>query len=79
MTKELKVIQDPDKEVPAEILAVSIKRIGDSMRILDNAGLSDRAILLLVSHAANENQSTTKRVLDGLRNLEKLYLKPRAR
>lgn len=75
----VKVVQDKEEPIAEAILAESIKRIGDAVTRLDKAGLSERAIVLLVQHASGASKTATQNVLYGLRNLEKLYLKPKAK
>lgn len=74
----MKVIQNPEDQVPAEVLAESIKKIGTAVEKLSAAGLSERAIVLLLQNASGESKTATQNVLWGLRNLEKLFLKPKA-
>lgn len=69
------IIQDPNDQVPAEILASSIKKIAESFKRMRKAGLSDRAIVVLLHDASGVGKPAIKDVLMGLDSLEKLYLK----
>lgn len=66
--------REGEPEVPAEIIAQSIKRIADSTRRMRGSGLTQRAILALLKDATGMNKSEIERVLTGLESLEKLYL-----
>jgi hypothetical protein len=73
--KKVKVIQDSDTPVAAEVLAKAIQQIGDAVRRLDACQLNERAIVLLLSNASGVGKTETQNVLWGLRNLETLFLK----
>lgn len=76
MAKEkTQVIQDPNEEVPAAIVALSIKRIADGYQRMKKAGLSERAIVLLLHDASGVGKPAIKDVLYALENLKKLYLR----
>lgn len=76
------VRQNPEKEVPTEVLAESIKAISDGMKKIRNGLLNDKAILVLLQHNiptdANGKRmslSDIKDVLNGLESLSATYLK----
>lgn len=69
------VVQTLDNRVPAKIIAESIRRIGEGVRAMDHSGLSEKAVVILLSHASSQTQAVVRSVLWGLRNLEKEYLK----
>lgn len=77
----MKVAQS-EPPVPAEILADSIVAIAQGVRKLREGRLNDRALLLLIQHAAPSNngvvltQREVTAVLAGIENLEREYLKP---
>ena len=83
--KKVKVIQQPENEVPTEVLATSIKAIADGVRKLRNGRLNDRALFLLIQDAAPStggkyNRShigipAIKAVLEGIDNLESAFLR----
>jgi hypothetical protein len=75
------VKQTPDKEVPTEVLADSIVAISRGVRQLRSGRLTDRALLLLIQDAALSiqhkpiSQREIKAVLEGIDNLERMFLK----
>jgi hypothetical protein len=75
----MKVTQDENKPVPAEILAESIRKIGDATRRLDASGLNDKAITLLLSSLSGVSKTDVGNVLWALRNLEASYLKKKTK
>jgi hypothetical protein len=52
MKKSVLVKQRPGGEIPTEILADNIKSISESMKKLRSGRLNDRALHLLIQHAA---------------------------
>ena len=72
---KLKVIPDPEHPVPGEVLASAIEAIASGVDSLFNSGLSERAILLLISDASKHPKTTVQEVLTGIQNLRKFYLK----
>jgi len=69
-------------DTPVEIIAESIKTVADGVRKLRAGPLSDRALLLLIQHAAPRDRrgqtvslGEIKRVFDGIDSLEHEYLK----
>lgn len=86
MAREIKVVQkDETKPMPVEIIAESIKAISDGIRRLRGGPLNDKAILLLIQHAApnasrryNQNKvglTEIRAVIEGIESLEATYLK----
>jgi len=76
--KKVVVKQDPENEVPAEIMAKAIVDIGGAITRLRRSGLSDRAIVLLIHDASGVGKPTVRAVLDGMAALERLYLVPKS-
>lgn len=72
---KVKVLQDEDKKIPVEILAKSIKEISDGMKAMRSGRLNDRAIVTLLQKITGESATTIFRVMDGLENLEREFLK----
>lgn len=80
------VVQDPENPVTVEILAADIQSISAGIVALRKGRLTDRALMLLIQHAApNPNNrrdynplpiTTIRRVLDGLEGMAAEYLKP---
>lgn len=81
MKKKTVVIQDPQNEVPTEVLAKAILDISAGIRVLRKGRLNDRALVLLIQHAAPRANGqplpayTVKDVLQGIEDLEKTFLK----
>lgn len=76
-TKPVKPIQvvQPDEPIPAKILAKAIRDLGDGIRAMNRAGLSERAQVLLLHDASGVGKPDIRRVLDAMQHLERLYLK----
>jgi hypothetical protein len=89
MAKKVIVKQDEAKPVPVEVLAASIKAIAEGTRKLLDGPLNEKALLLLIQHAApavggrysNSKVGITeiKAVLEGMASLETAYLKKPAK
>ena len=88
--KKIIVKQDAEKPMPVEILAEAIKAISDGIKKLRSGRLNERALILLIQHAAPTVRTgrytrttitakTVKTVLEGIGNLESEYLKPKAK
>ena len=82
----VKVVQkDELKPMPVEVIAESIKAIAEGIRKVRNGPLNDKALLLLIQHAAPNtggryNQSKIglteiRAVIEGIESLEATYLK----
>mgnify|MGYP001605680136 CR=1 FL=1 len=79
------VKQDEQKPIPVEVLAASIKAISDGITKLRAGPLNERALVLLIQHAAPSigygkyiSPKHIKAVLEGISSLEREYLKPKA-
>lgn len=79
---ELSVLQNPDAVVPTEVLAASIVAISEGIKRLRAGKLTERALLLLIQHAApplkySKRISTAeiRAVLEGMESLSRLYVK----
>lgn len=81
------VRQDPEKEVPVEVLAESIKAISAGIKKLRQGPLQDDALYLMIQHAAPKQRTKSygaktfistrviKAVIQGMESLEKEFLK----
>lgn len=69
------VKQNPEAEVPVEILARSIKEIADGMKRIRTSALNDKALKLLISHSSGVSQRDVHNVLWALDSLSVTYLK----
>lgn len=65
------------EEVPATIIAQSIAKIADATKALYNAGLNEKAILLLISSASGVSKTDVKFVLSAMYHLKATYLTPK--
>jgi hypothetical protein len=70
---KIRVLND---ETPAEVLAESIKKISDGMKIIEKSRLTDDAVVTLLADSTKVAKGTIRTVLKGLKNLEIDYLKP---
>lgn len=80
--KKITVKQAPDAEVPTEVLASSIVTISEGIRKLRAGRLNDRALFLLIQHAAPTDAryqrigiGEIKSVIDGMESLASTYLR----
>ena len=78
MAEKLHVVPDPSGKITAEVLVTAIKSVSVGVKQFSGAGLSDRAIEVLLKNtpACNSLSMTDVRnVLKGLNQLEGEYLK----
>lgn len=73
--KEVVVKQKDDDIVGSEVLATAIRNLGLAVRAMDKSGLSERAIVVLLSDVSGVSKTDIRTILHGLRSLEKTYLK----
>lgn len=73
--KKVTVIQNPESEIPAEIMAEAIVEIAEAVKRLRSSRLNDKAILILLSKSSNQPQHVVKSVLDAAESMAKTYLK----
>lgn len=72
----VEVIQDPDAPVAVEILAESIEKIAEAADRMMNAGLTKRAILVLLRDQTGLGMREIERVLDALSDLTAYLQEP---
>lgn len=75
--KRVKIIQNKDAPIAAEIIASSIVEIGEGMRRLNSSRLNRRAIVTLIKDYSGLPKTEIERVLTALDSLETTYLKQR--
>lgn len=87
----LKQPAPPAEEIPVEVLAAEILSISEGIKKLRAGRLNERALLLLIQHAAPTvkqhgrfsgspiTAKQVKAVLTGLESLEREYLKPKVK
>jgi hypothetical protein len=80
--KKINVIQNKEGEqVSVDIMAESIKAISDGVKKLRSTRLNDKALYLLIQHAAptiNHSKigmTEIRAVIEGIESLERTYLK----
>lgn len=76
MTKpqKVQVVQNPENEIPAKILAESIVKISEFTKALRSAGLKDRALILLINDISGVPMSNIRAVLCALEDLSATYV-----
>jgi len=78
---QLKVVQKDGEEIPTEVLAREIQAISDGIKRLRAGRLNDRALILLIQHAAPSVKykpvtiAVVRSVLRGIETLAAEYLK----
>lgn len=77
--RKITVKQDPENEVPTEVLAKSIQDIAEGVRALRKGRLRDKALFLLIQHALPIRDRPTisqiEAVFDGIEGMSRTYLK----
>ena len=68
------VAQKPGEEVPAQVIAASIVKIGDAAEAMARSGLTLKAQLILLSALSGETRKTCQQVLWALQNLKKEFI-----
>lgn len=74
MSKQV-VVKQPEKPIPTEVLADSIKAIAEGMRKMNASSLSRRGLLVLLKDYSGVSMNEIDRVLDCLSQLDKRYCK----
>jgi hypothetical protein len=59
-------------------IADEVAAISEAVKRLRAGKLNDKALLLLISHASGQSQSTVRAVLDGMEGMRAYYLKKNA-
>lgn len=72
--KKLIVKQTEKDPIPTEIIAQSIVDISAGMKQIRNGRLTHKALVLLLSYASGISQRDVTAVIDGLNNLERLFI-----
>lgn len=73
--KEVKVVQDPEFEIAAEIIAESILKMQKAMDEMNGTRLTRQAIVILISHRSKLPQYQVELVLNNLDQLAATWLK----
>lgn len=86
MSKKLTVKQNPESEVPMEVLAEAIVTISEGVKRLQATRIADRTLYMLIADAApvfggipkqRVGIREVKAVLEGIASLEAQHLKKR--
>ncbi len=67
-------VSNPEPEIPAQVLAQSIVKIGNAAEAMSRSGLNLRAQLILLSALSGETKKSCQNVLWALQNLKKEFL-----
>jgi hypothetical protein len=73
--KKILVNQDPENEVPFEVMAKCIETISKSMEQIHKTRVTRKMIVALIQDKSNLSKSTIELVLNNLEALEENYLK----
>ena len=57
-------------------IANAVVHVAKAMKELEAGKLNEKAITVLLAHSTGLSEATIKKVLTGLSDLEKMYLKP---
>jgi len=71
-----KAVEKVESMVPVtkEIVA-AINRIDAGVKQMRSSGLSERALIILISQACGESKTTIENVLQGMSDMKRQYLK----
>lgn len=58
-------------------IADGVVYVSKAMKEIEKGFLNEKAILVLLSHETKMSQKAIKKVLDGLSQLEEIYVKPK--
>ena len=75
-TQTVKIKQNPESPIAAEIIAESIIKIGNAMRAMSSTRLRRSAIVTLIHEETKIARRDIERVLGSLDTLESVWLKP---
>jgi hypothetical protein len=75
MATKTKPVVTNDTGERVEVLASEIRKVATAARVLMSTSLSDKTILLLLSHSSGVSQVNCKKVLTAAENLAFTYLK----
>lgn len=71
--KKVIVQQNPEKEIPTELMAESIVQISRGMKTLLAGRLNRKAIVILLHHSSGLYMNQIEKVLDALESLEAMF------
>lgn len=79
ITKPIKVVKNPEDEIPVEVLERSIVEIAEGMRRINATRLNRRALVALIQDSSGLPKTKIEIVLNTLGDLESIYLKKEGR
>jgi hypothetical protein len=66
----------PEEEIPIQLLATAILKLGNAAEAIQKAGLNRRAIEVLLQSSSGQSRTAVRSVLDALMDLKRDYLAP---
>lgn len=73
--RKVKIVQDVEKPIAAEVIAQSIVDIAQGMKKLSGTRLTRKAIVALIHEHSKIARSTIEVILNNLESLETTWLK----
>ena len=70
---QIKVVKNQDKPEPTEVLAEAIVRIGSAMKKLEESGLNEYAISVLLQHETKISMRDIRLILNSMKKLQGWY------
>lgn len=77
MAESVKLVQDESNPVLPEVLAASLKSIGDAVRAWDRAGLKRRALVVLIHDKSRVPMRDIEIVLNNLVDMQRDWMVPK--
>lgn len=74
---EVNVVQQPDNEVPAEVLAKAIEKIGNTLTQWRDADMKRHALVVLLVASTRVCKRDVEAVLNGIDSLKRDYCLPK--
>lgn len=65
----------PQPDPTLDTIAAKVGEISDAVKRMRAGKLNDKALLVLISHASGQSQSTVRAVLDGMEGLKAHFFK----
>lgn len=74
MKNKLVVKQDPENELPFEVMAKSIAQIGESLAKIQKTRVTRKLIVALIADDTKQPKNRINLILDSYEQLESIYL-----
>ena len=75
MREKINIVQDPEKPVERNILALAIKDIATAMKRLVQTGVTREAVVVLVKDRTGLSKRDIEIVLNGIAQLERDFVR----